>query len=369
MREADISNSNSESTDRVVKPNFLVGPDDRILVTGAAGFIGTRAVENLINRGFRNIVCFVRPSSELGKLADITARHAHQTSIEVVKGNLLRRADCDAACQGISVILHLAAGIGEKSFPDAFSNSVVATRNLLEASLQHSQLKRIALVSSFAVYSNRQKSSWLDESCPVEEKPVLRGEAYCYAKLKQEELVRHYGEKFGIPYTIVRPGSVYGPGNLEITGRVGINTFGLFMHMGGSNNIPFTYVDNCADAIVLAGIVKGVEGETFNIVDDDTPNSRAFLREYKRRVRKFRSIYVPRVVSYSLSAMWENYSRKSQGQLPCVFNRHRWFAEWKKTHYRNEKMKSKLGWVQKVPTAEAMDRYFESCAQKVKSNA
>jgi len=172
-----------------------------------------------------------------------------------------------------------------------------------------------------------------------------------------------------VPYTIVRPGSVYGPGNLEITGRVGINTFGLFMHMGGSNNIPFTYIDNCADAIVLAAIVKGVEGEVFNIVDDDTPTSRAFLREYKRRVRKFRSIYVPRVVSYSLSAMWENYSRKSEGQLPSVFNRHRWFAEWKKTRYRNAKMKSKLGWVQKVPTAEAMDRYFESCAKKIKTNA
>ncbi len=48
------------------------------------------------------------------------------------------------------------------------------------------------------------------------------------------------------------------------------------MHMGGNGLLPLTYVDNCADAIVLAGLVAGVEGEVFNVVDDDLPRSRAF---------------------------------------------------------------------------------------------
>lgn len=364
----DSTNSRNGSNG-LSKHGFVISSDDRILVTGAAGFIGTRVIENLVDRGFTNLVCFVRPSSELARLEDIIARYSHRARIEVVKGNLLRRDDCDAACQGVSVILHLAAGIGEKSFPDAFMNSVVATRNLLEGALQHAQLKRFALVSSFAVYSNRQSSNWLDETSPVEEKPVLRGEAYCYAKLKQEECVRHYGREFGVPFSIVRPGSVYGPGNLEITGRVGINTFGVFMHMGGSNSIPFTYVDNCADAIVLAGLVKGVDGEIFNVVDDNTPSSRKFLRQYKKRVRKFKSVYIPHMVSYALSLMWERYSARSEGQLPPVFNRRRWSAEWRSTHYSNQKMKDKLGWTQKISTPEAMQRYFESCARKVQGHA
>ena len=100
-----------------------------------------------------------------------------------------------------------------------------------------------------------------------------------------------YARRFGIPYVLIRPGWVYGPGNPGIHGRVGIGTFGIFLHLGGGNTMPLTYVDNCAEATVLAGLTKGVEGEVFNIVDDDLPSSRKFLRLYKRNVRRFRSIY------------------------------------------------------------------------------
>src|SRR5260370_33208661 len=94
--------------------------------------------------------------------------------IKLMKGNLLSRQDCDAACKDSVLIIHLAAGTGEKSFPDAYMNSVVATRNLLEASLSSARLQRFVLVSSFAVYSNRQKSRTLNESSPIEEYPDLR---------------------------------------------------------------------------------------------------------------------------------------------------------------------------------------------------
>jgi nucleoside-diphosphate-sugar epimerase len=244
-------------------------------------------------------------------------------------------------------------------------NSVVTTRNLLDASLHGGRLQRFVLVSSFSVYTNCRKPRFrhLDESCPVEEHAELRGDAYCFAKVKQEQLVADYGKNFGIPYVVVRPGSVYGEGTDEIVGRVGINALGLFLHLGGSNTIPFTYVDNCAEAIILAGLVKGVEGEIFNVVDDDLPSSRQFLRLYKKNVRRFKSVYVPHVVSHALCYLWEKYSRWSRGQLPPAFNRRRWHAFWKKTRYSNEKLKARLGWAPRVPTAEALRLYFESRTQ------
>ncbi len=343
--------------------SFTVGPDDRILITGAAGFIGSRVLASLLDRGFRNLVCFVRPSSELSRIEAIAQCQPPGVRIELIKGNLLSREDCDAAAKDVTVIYHLAAGIGEKSYPDAFLNSVVATRNLLDAAVRRARLRRFVLVSSFTVYSNQQKphGRLLDESCPIEERPELRGEAYCFAKVKQEQIVAEYGKNHGIPYVLVRPGSVYGAGNSEITGRVGINTFGPFLHLGGSNTIPFTYVDNCAEAITLAGLVKGVEGEAFNVVDDDLPSSRQFLRLYKKHAKKFKSIYVPHVVSYAFCRLWEKYSRWSEGQLPPVFNTRRWHVDWKKTRYSNKKLKARLGWKPKVTTAEGMRRFVAAC--------
>jgi len=351
---------------QIERDAFIIGPDDPILVTGATGFIGSRVVESLLDRGFRNLRCFARPSSEAARLEAIATRQRDVARIEVVKGNLLSREDCAAATKDVAVIFHLAAGAGEKSFPDAFMNSVVTTRNLLEASLRYARLQRFVNISSFTVYTNSQKPRWrlLDESCPVEERPELRGDAYCFAKVKQDEILTEYGKRFGIPYVIVRPGYVYGPGNGDITGRVGIGTFGVFLHLGGSNTIPFTYVDNCAEAIALSGLQKGVDGEVFNVVDDDLPTSRQFLRLYKQNVRRFKSIYVPHVVSHALCCLWEWYSNWSEGQLPPVFNRRRWHAHWKQTRYTNEKLKARLGWTPTVPMGEGLRRYFQSCRER-----
>jgi nucleoside-diphosphate-sugar epimerase len=350
------------------RADFLIDSSSVVLVTGGTGFIGGKVVETLLEYGFRKIRCIVRPSGDCTKLEKLAASHAGVATIEILRGNLLSREDCSAATKDAVVVYHLAAGTGEKSFPDAFMNSVVTTRNLLDGCVQHHCLKRFVSISSFAVYSNRNKPQGrlLDETAPVEEHPELRGEAYCYAKLRQDQLVEEYGKKHGIPFVLIRPGAVYGPGKLGMSGRVGRDTFGIFLHMGGGNPIPFSYVDNCAEAIVLAGLVAGVDGEVFNIVDDDLPSSRRFLRLYKREVRSFHSLYMPRFVSYLLCLGWEKYSKWSHGQLPPVFNRLAWHAYWKGSRYSNQKIKTRLGWRQKVPTPEGLKALFESHRQRSK---
>jgi nucleoside-diphosphate-sugar epimerase len=337
----------------------IIQKTDKILVTGAAGFLGPAVVERCIIHGYRNIRAFVRPSSNTSRLEAVARKYRKDAHVEIVSGNLLSRDDCRDATSGAAVILHLVTS-GDKSVAAAFLNSVITTRNLLDASLEGSALRRFVNVSSFAVYTNTE-GRILDESGAVDKYPERRGDAYCYAKVKQDELVADYGQRFGVPYTTVRPGSVYGPGKTGITSRVGIDSFGPFLHLGGANRIPFTYIDNCVDAIILAGIVPGIEGQTFNIVDDDLPSSRKFLRLYKKNVKWLRSIYVPGAVSYILCWLWEKYSRWSEGQLPPSFNLGRWHAEWKNTQYSNEKAKTLLGWKPHISTTEGLQLYFESC--------
>ncbi|MBE3141691.1 MAG: NAD(P)-dependent oxidoreductase [Thermoplasmata archaeon] len=347
---------------RLSGEDLLIDFGDRILVTGAAGFIGTRLVHILLERGFTNILCLIRETSDLSRLKEVINQNNGYGRVELLTGNLLSKEDCRAMANNVVLIYHLAAGTGTKAFSEAFLNSVVTTRNLLEATFEHKCLRRFVNVSSFAVYNNRHKCRWrlLDESSPVEYHPESRAEAYCYGKVKQDELVMEYGGKRHLPYVIMRPGTVYGPGKKFIPGRVGIDTFGAFLHMGGPNRIPLTYSDNCAEAIMLAGLKKGIEGEVFNIVDNDLPTSRQFLRLYKKMVRRFKSLYMPHSVSWLFCLFWEKLSAWSKGQIPAAFTRREWSAYWKKTYYSNEKLKNMLGWSQGVPTEEGLKLFFDA---------
>jgi nucleoside-diphosphate-sugar epimerase len=348
-------------TDR--QQNYIAGLMDTILVTGAAGFIGRHVVGELIEKGFSDIRCLVRETSDIKRLAQIIQEKGGNGKATIVQGNLLSLDDCLKATKSVKLIYHLAAGTGTKSFSEAYLNSVITTRNLIEAALHHRCLKRFVNVSSFAVYANRGKKTGrvLDETCPVETSPETRAEAYCYGKVKQDELVMDYGKRSGLPYVIVRPGTVYGPGKKFIPGRVGIDTFGIFLHFGGSNPLPLSYVENCAEAVVLAGLTRGIEGEVFNVIDDDLPTSRNFLRQYKNSVGNIKSIYVPKVISFLFCWGWEKLSTWSRGQLPPVFTRREWIAYWEKTYYDNGKIKAILDWRPEVQTGDGLRKFFEFC--------
>jgi nucleoside-diphosphate-sugar epimerase len=350
----------SDKISSIQEADAIIGRNDPILVTGSNGFIGSRVVESLLRSGFGNLRCFVRPSSNLARLNAILGA-APEAHAKVISGNLLSREDCDQAAKDVAVIYHLAAGV-EKTFSEAFKNSVVATRNLLDVATVSGKLKRFVNVSSFAVYSNwnLDRRMVLDENCEIESHPMERAEAYTFGKLKQDELVIEYAKRSSIPYVILRPGAVFGPGARQLTARVGIQAFGIFLHLGGSNRIPFTYVDNCADAIVLAGLKPGVDGEVFNVVDDDLPSSRQFLRMFKRNGKHLRSIYVPYWLFYGLCWGWEACSKLSMGRLRPAFNRRRCATYWKGNCYSNQKLKTRLGWKPAVPFSEASKRYFES---------
>ena len=337
---------------------YNIAAADRVLVTGSNGFIGAKVVEILLEYGFRNLRCFVRPSSRLARLEDAISRFNTQVNVELVKGDLLSPEDCRKAAERVSIIYHLAAGF-DKSFAGAFMNSALATRNLMDAFINKGKPKRFVNVSSFAVYSNLslERGAVLDETCPLEDAPEERWDAYGFGKLKQEELVKEYGERCHLPYVIVRPGAVFGPGKTQLNGRVGIDTFGFFMHLGGHNQLPLTFVDNCAEAIVLAGLTPGIDGEIFNIVDDELPTSRQFLYAYKKKTG-VRSISVPYPVTYLLCYLWERYASWSRHQLPPAFNRRRCTAEWKGNRYSNRKLRERLSWKPRVGMDNAMEAFL-----------
>ena len=332
--------------------------NDLILITGSNGFIGTRVVESLLKNGCRNIRCFVRPSSKLGQLNEILCRYKVESQVEIFSGDLSSSVDCARAAKGVSVIYHLAASF-ERSVDLVLKNSAQATENLLRAFTAHGNPKRFVLVSSFAVYSNikMKRGSLLDETSPLEVSPKQRADAYALGKLKQEEIVRDFGRTQGIPFVVVRPGTVFGPGKRELTGRIGLRVAGVFLHVGGSNQLPLTYVENCADAIVLAGINPNVDGETFNVVDDDLLTSGQFLSAYRKRVGGPVTLRLPYFVIYLLCTLCELGSRWVK-RLPAKYNRQHCAAEWKGNKFSNHKLKERLNWTPRIPMKQAMDSFL-----------
>jgi nucleoside-diphosphate-sugar epimerase/peptidoglycan/xylan/chitin deacetylase (PgdA/CDA1 family) len=327
----------------------------KILVTGAAGFLGTALIERLLVHGHTDIRCNVRRQSDISKLEALSARHAN-TRLEFCVGDLKYRDDAARAVNDVQLIFHLAAG-KKGTAADLFLDSVVASRNLLDAVADRKPM-RIVLVSSFGVYGVAclGRGARVDEHTEFEPHPEWR-DHYSYSKLRQEQLFWEYQQRNGFELVILRPGVIYGPRGGHFSNRVGLTIGKWQLHFGGSNLLPLSYVDNCAEAVVVAGMHPLAGGQVYNVHDSDLPTCREYLRAYKKQVTKIRSISVPYFSVQLFSSLIAKYHRYSKGQLPAILTPYKAASLWGGNRFDNSKLLS-TGWKQLVPTAEGLQKSF-----------
>ena len=218
-------------------------------------------------------------------------------------------------------------------------------------------VRRFVQISSLGVYeaSSLSTGAQLDEHTPLDSHPELR-DPYTYSKIVQEQIGWEARERAHLPLTVIRPGVIYGPGRGVMSNRVGLKLGPLLIKMGGSQTLPYTYVDNCAAAVKRACLAEGIDGEAFNVLDDGLPTGSQLLRKLRHAGQGVRSLWVPRPMIGPLSSVYDWYSRWSQGQLPGVITRYRSDSMWKKLRYTNEKAKAQLGWSPLVTFDEAFAR-------------
>lgn len=328
----------------------------KILITGAGGFLGKAIVERLLAHGQYDLRCMLRDPAKATALQQIATRYP-EAHLEFVSVNLRKAGDISSALSGCSLVIHAAAAL-KGSPAEMFLDSVVASRNLLEAVANEVRPMRIVLVSSFGAMGVGElpRGAMVDENVPLERHPEQR-DVYSHTKLRQEQLFWEYREKYGFQLVVLRPGVIYGPGGGHFSNRVGLNLFGRFLHLGGNNLLPLTYVDNCAEAIVMAALYDEADGQIYNVVDDDLVTSRQYLSLYKSRVKPVRSVPVPYSVLMWGSKMVERYSTRSKGQLPAIFTPYKTRAMWGGNQFSNGKLKS-IGWRPILSTREALEYTF-----------
>jgi nucleoside-diphosphate-sugar epimerase len=207
------------------------------LVTGATGFIGGRLRDTLLDEGW-DVVALTRPSSPPPKRGRVAAiDYADQRSL----GEVLRREKPD-------MIFHVAGatkGVTYKNFEDA---NVMPTRNLARAALHvNGQLQRFVLVSSLTAYGPSTPEQPLIES--HEPKPL---EYYGKSKLEAERVL---SDEIGsrLPWTIIRPSGVYGPGDVDYFELFRLASRGLNVFYGNRDSwFSAVHVDDVVRSIVDA---------------------------------------------------------------------------------------------------------------------
>lgn len=239
----------------------------RALVTGAAGFIGSNLVDQLLAEGHDvvGVDCFTDYYDPVAKNANLEVARSHNR-FELVQGDLTE-CDLERLLEGVDTVFHLAGQPGVRlSWADEFetygARNILATQRLLEAA-RDKPLARFVYASSSSVYGAAQRYPTQETDVPAPMSP------YGVTKLAAEHLCGLYHNNFGIPTVSLRYFTVYGPRQ-----RPDMATYRLiksaltgseFVMFGDGSQIrEFTYVGDVVAANIAAAAEPAV-GAIFNI--------------------------------------------------------------------------------------------------------
>lgn len=328
----------------------------RALVTGGGGFLGQHIVKKLIDQGVFVRILSRKAYPKLDKLG-----------VESIQGDIRDRALVIESCRGIDVVFHVASKVDHWGlWEDFYDTNVRGTQYVIEA-CKINGIRRLIYTSSPSVVFDHQDLLEVDESHPYSSK---FDSYYAATKCEAEQLIIAANGNNNLKTVALRPHLIWGPGDTHLIPEVIQNAKkGRLVKVGGKQNIvDFTYVENVADAHLLACdkllTNPDVAGEVYFISQEEPVYLWDFINVLLKRLG------IPQVnrristkLAYSIARVYEIIYRKLPlkgkprvtrflvGQLAC-------------SHYFDiSKAKNDLNYSPQISTKEGLERLLASIQQ------
>ena len=320
------------------------------LITGASGFLGGRLAQLLLDEAVE-VTLLVRPSSAL------PVSLAERSSLRVLRAELapdLAKEPPSAFTEPLSTVSHVfhCAGTSTDWAPRAVyeEGNITGTVAMLGFAIIHMpRLKRFVHVSTTDVYGYPVVAG--DENIPLRDV----GLPYNSSKVRGEALVWQAAAG-GLPVTVVRPASIYGPGGRAfVTDIVALLRQRLMLLVdGGRAPGGFVYVDDVCRAMLLAASAERAAGQAYNLSSTDGTTWRDYTGAIAAALRLPTPwLQLPFRAAMALAAAAEFPHTAGLPGRPLL-TRHAVYLLGRNQQYRTSKAQAELNWEPRIGLAEGI---------------
>jgi nucleoside-diphosphate-sugar epimerase len=265
----------------------------------------------------------------------------------------------------VDVVYHCAALIANQaSWTEHYETNVIGTEKVCRAAL-NANVSQVVHVSSVIVYGlqARHPNGAVQESAPYAENHD-EWAYYLRSKLAADKLVLDCMHTHGLPVTVLRLGILYGPGGGKPPGRGLMQLGSLRLMIGrGNNYLPYTYVGNAVDCMLLAAISPDSIGETYNVVDEPQVTVRdVSLRRIKLADERVMLLPVPSGFLRGVAHFIEWKTKRNHARIPPHLSRYTLDSACRSLRYDTEKARTQLGWQPEVTLDEGLRRALHGTA-------
>jgi len=321
----------------------------KALVTGGGGFLAGHLIDKLLEMG-HSVRTVELPERDMGRFSAL--------DVEVIGGDLCDPAVADRACEGMEVVFNpaaLCASVGPKK--RFWSINVDLTDNLISG-CKKAGVRRLVQVSSPSAVFDGTDHIDADESLPYPRKWLNQ---YSETKAVSEQRVLA-ADGPGLETVAIRPHAIWGPRDRTLFPRIieRAQAKRIVQIGDGQNVISTLYVENGADALVLAATAQKAPGNVYFVTDADSIK----LWDWLRRILKDLDLptikrKVPYPLVYGVGAVqktvWNLFNLKGE---PTVTRYSA--AELAKNHsYSIERARSDLGYNPRIDREEGLRRFYE----------